>query len=460
MGCVKRKTITRPVPPAATISAQDGKRMARWRNRKGKAMTAEVVTRPDGRDFIRVESGTFYAQYRNADGVVRVVPTGCRTEDAARKVLNRLECDAERVRCGVVTSAELATADVAAGPITQAISDYIATLTGSASHRENTERYLRRLAIDLHWLKLADMRRDDLERWLADQSRAGRSARSRNAFHTAIVTFVNWCVDVKRMSANPFAKMKKANLKADRRRPRRALTADELRRLILAAQNAPEWPSVKTDPHSRRHAQCLTGEERGQVYAILAGTGLRVGELELLTVADVRLDTRVPHLDLSARITKNSEDATIPLRADLVDLLRRRMEGRPPDAPLYLIPVNFISRFNADCKRAGIPKRDERGRTVDIHSLRMTFGTHLAAAGVPLITAQKLMRHADPKLTANIYTDPQLLDMAGAVEALPAVAPAPSFVAPTVALDVAPTGGNGSVSVSFPDKKGRRSEAS
>ena len=34
-------------------------------------------------------------------------------------------------------------------------------------------------------------------------------------------------------------------------------------------------------------------------------------------------------------------------------------------------------------------------------------------------TAQAAMRHSDPKLTANVYTDPVLLDVAGAIEALP-----------------------------------------
>jgi hypothetical protein len=33
------------------------------------------------------------------------------------------------------------------------------------------------------------------------------------------------------------------------------------------------------------------------------------------------------------------------------------------------------------------------------------------------------MRHSKPELTANIYTDPKLLDVAGAIEALTALAP-------------------------------------
>jgi integrase len=461
---VYRQQVNRPLPPTATISTRNGKRVARWRTKAGKWTTAEVVTRPDGREIIRVESGTYYAKYRDADGIVRVVPTGCRSEDAARQALARLERDAERVRVGVVTPRELATADAAAGSLARNIGDYVGTLTGSASHRDNTRRYLERLAADLGWQRLADLRRDDLERWLADQKQQGRSARSRNAFQTAAASFVNWCVGVSRMASNPFARMSKANLDADRRRQRRALTPDELRRLILAAQNAPGRPETHTaegdDRTPRRPVERLTGDERGRVYAILAGTGLRVGELAELTVADVHLDARTPHIDLPARLTKNGEDATIPLRADLVELLRRRVEGRPPDAPLYRIPADFIKRFNADCKRAGIPKRDRRGRTVDLHALRTTFGTHLAAAGVPLTTAQKLMRHSDPKLTANIYTDPHLLDMAGAVASLPAVAPAPPSVTPTVTPAVALTGGTDSVTVSNPGKRRRRSTAS
>lgn len=38
---------------------------------------------------------------------------------------------------------------------------------------------------------------------------------------------------------------------------------------------------------------------------------------------------------------------------------------------------------------------------------------------VPVRTAQAAMRHSDPSLTANVYTDPKLLDVAGAVASLP-----------------------------------------
>ena len=53
--------------------------------------------------------------------------------------------------------------------------------------------------------------------------------------------------------------------------------------------------------------------------------------------------------------------------------------------------------------------------------MRTTFGSHLSRGGVPLRTAQAAMRHSDPRLTANVYTDPRLLDVSGALEVLPAL---------------------------------------
>ena len=58
-------------------------------------------------------------------------------------------------------------------------------------------------------------------------------------------------------------------------------------------------------------------------------------------------------------------------------------------------------------------------RTVDLHALRHTFGTHLSKNGVAPRTTQAAMRHSSLGLTMNVYTNPELLAVAGAVEALP-----------------------------------------
>jgi integrase len=141
-------------------------------------------------------------------------------------------------------------------------------------------------------------------------------------------------------------------------------------------------------------------------------------------------------------------EQTIPLRSDLVVLLRRRLAGRKPADGIFEIPAALIRRFNADCRRAGIPKRDEEGRTVDIHSLRTTFGTYLALAGVAPRTAMELMRHSEIGLTMKVYTDPRLLPLAAAVEAT-------SSVVPRVVPKVVPPGVSQGHPVALPGTDGR-----
>jgi hypothetical protein len=85
-------------------------------------------------------------------------------------------------------------------------------------------------------------------------------------------------------------------------------------------------------------------------------------------------------------------------------------------------PEKLYGRRLGDVRTvAGIPKRDDRGRTVDVHALRHTFGTHRCKGGVAPRTAQAAMRHSTIDLTMNVYTDPRLLDVAEAMEALPSL---------------------------------------
>jgi hypothetical protein len=65
------------------------------------------------------------------------------------------------------------------------------------------------------------------------------------------------------------------------------------------------------------------------------------------------------------------------------------------------LPVTF---FGAQ------PRRNEyfvwtADRTLDVHALRHPFGTLLCKGGLMPRTAQTAMRHADIKMTMNVYTD-------------------------------------------------------
>ena len=77
--------------------------------------------------------------------------------------------------------------------------------------------------------------------------------------------------------------------------------------------------------------------------------------------------------------------------------------------------------LDRDLLAAGIDKADERGRTIDVHALRHSFGTLLSKGGVAPRTAQAAMRHSKIDLTMNVYTDPKLLDVYGALDSLPSL---------------------------------------
>jgi hypothetical protein len=190
----------------------------------------------------------------------------------------------------------------------------------------------------------------------------------------------------------------------------------------------------------------LLGRERALIYKTLVLTGLRKSELASITVAQLRLGDAVPCLTLDAADEKNREGNDKPLRDDLAADLRdwiadklRRLQGKarqdglpiparlPPETRLFDVPSRLVEILNRDLRLAGIRKRDDRGRTLDVHALRHTLGTLLSRGGVAPRTAQAAMRHSDIKLTMNVYTDPKLLDVRGALDALPSLplTPAP-----------------------------------
>jgi integrase len=243
---------------------------------------------------------------------------------------------------------------------------------------------------------------------------------------------------------------------------RAPLTYEDLDAAVARAREAlTDNPSLLADLERR-------GRERALIYRTLALTGLRKGELASITVGQVELGPRdhppgqgrqhyvppgqdrqpyippaqafQPYVVLHAADEKNRKGSDIPLRLDLAAALREWLDEKlarlqdecsewgepiparlPPRTPIFDVPTGFIRIFDRDLATAGIAKRDERNRVADIHALRVSFGTHLCAAGVPLRTAQAAMRHSKPELTANCYSDPALLDVAGALNALPAL---------------------------------------
>jgi len=218
---------------------------------------------------------------------------------------------------------------------------------------------------------------------------AGTTPRTVAAYRVACSGFFKWLLSEDRWPSNPCLNVRAPRV-AEKTFQRRALTPEEAARLLDAAP-----------------------PDRALVYAVALGTGLRRGELARLTWQDLDLSEERPTLRVRAASAKNRREAVLPLSRDLAHALRA--QARPGGRVFDRIPNTKTLR--RDLEAAGIEAENAQGR-VDLHALRVTLATSLAQEGVPLTTAQELLRHCDPKLTSATYTKLRVEDLRGAVESL------------------------------------------
>ncbi len=222
-------------------------------------------------------------------------------------------------------------------------------------------------------------------------------------------TMILWMKRRRLLTVDPLAEVRKvANPNVGSFR--RALAVDETQRLLTKS------------PH-----------RRAVVYQTIVYTGLRRAELNGLKWDDFKLEDANPYVRVPSSLSKNRKEAILYLRPELVKTLK---EFKPADAK----PEDFAFRgllpriptLKRDLIAADIPFEDARGRRIDLHSLRKTYGTMLAAAGVSPRVAMELMRHSDMKLTMGVYTDVAQLPVIAESARLPSLTvAAPSSSAPS-----------------------------
>lgn len=311
-------------------------------------------------------------------------------------------------------------------PLVAHLADYELHLRAggvSAQYRYDTLRRLQTLIRRCGFRSLADISATAVEQFLQDLTDSGRGPSTRNSYVEAARAFLGWCVKRGRLVGDPLATVERLNESVDVRRQRRAMTEDEMRRLLRLAAERPqqERPTIagkKLDDAG----YARLGRERALIYKAAILTGLRRGELEALRVADLALDREPYTVTVQAARAKNRTTQTVALRPDLAADLRDWLSGEgraDAKALVFNVPRRLVKILRRDLQAAGIPYRDAEGRYCDVHAMRHTTATYLARAGVAPRVAQQVMRHSDLRLTMQVYTDPQLLDLAGAVEQLP-----------------------------------------
>ena len=274
-----------------------------------------------------------------------------------------------------------------------------------------------------------------VDRFLVDFAhKKGHSGITRNEYITSIKSFTKWAVTFRRMKDDPLAGLRVSERRGmEPAHPRRALSMGEIARLLDAAERRAlvELQTIRIGPRRGQavakvkpetEAKALhKGRERHMVYMLAVWTGLRRNEIRQLTWGDIRLDMIPGHILLRARTTKSKRADSLPIHEQLADELRAWRPRNAGSEDRVVSTVPHMKTLRADLAFAKIPYKDEAGRYVDFHSLRVSLSTMLAAHKVSQRAAQALMRHTDPRLTAAVYTDERLLPLAAELQNVPAI---------------------------------------
>jgi len=269
--------------------------------------------------------------------------------------------------------------------------------------------------------------------YLADLRREKKSIRTLNAKLTAIKGFSRWLFTTDRTRTDSMKTLKRdiKGERADKKHSRRALTDEEVIKLVQAAETGTDFDGI-------------SGHDRAILYQLALGTGFRASELRSLTPGSFDLsDFDNAPVTVCAAYSKRRKDDIQPILRDLAEIMGRYIaESRKyPTTRLFNIPERTSDMIQEDLKNAktawvdevkGDEKtmedrqtsdflsfRDSSGQVADFHVLRHTFITRLARSGISPTVAKTLARHSTVTLTLDRYTHTLFGDLRGALEKLP-----------------------------------------
>ncbi|GAA0665968.1 hypothetical protein GCM10010193_16800 [Kitasatospora atroaurantiaca] len=261
-------------------------------------------------------------------------------------------------------------------------------------------------------LKLDDLTR----RHIADFARA-QLARSRGLFtlHRCLATLSSALGDAVRHDRLAHNPARPSVLQRPASPERRIWTADEAAKFLRYCHRA--------DPFL------------ADLFEVLIGTGMRRGEALALHWADVHLDQQVLYVRytlssinnartvLTAPKTRSSKN-WIAISPRVATALRHRAATQGPVQPDGLVfckpdgqplrPQRVLDRLHQLSAEAHVPR-------VGVHDLRHLAATLPIAAGVPLVTVSKTLRHSTLSTTANIYDHLTRQAAADAVDTIAAI---------------------------------------
>ena len=325
---------------------------------------------------------------------MRTFPLHVSDKRVAQQKLTKLIEELEREAAGI--GAPRVQREAGQTPLLTHLRAFLAECEATGRSRNTLGKYahsLPKLFGRCRWVALRDITEDSFTAW---REKSGLSPKTLNDCLSNMGAFLNWMKRRRLIVANPLEHVRKVSNDSPGNF-RRALSVDEITRLLRVA------PS-----------------HRATIYQTILYTGLRRQEINGLRWGDFDFTVTPTRLKVPSSISKNRKESVHFLRPELTETLKafRPAEAKAGDWA-FRGQVPRVPTFKRDLAAAGIPFEDERGRRVDLHALRTTFGTLLSASGVSPRVAMELMRHSDLKLTMKVYTDASQLPLIAEAARLP-----------------------------------------
>jgi integrase len=336
---------------------------------------AHVVKRPD-REY-------YYAHFRGEDGKYHRKCTRLTDKEAAKRLAAKLENEAQEIRQGIRRHD---------APLDEVVERFLQDRE-LRTRKETFERYRQELDRVISRLKVDEV--IQIQPYAVMAYREGRmnkdgvGKRVVNKEIGALKTCLNWAWrEARLINDNPISNLKPLPHKAARRR---ALDPEECQRLLEASP-----------------------EPYRSIWEFFLHTGLRNSELVELTWRRVDLRNRVIVIpaegDKPGSRSKNHREGVIRLDDRALTILRSQpMMG--PDAFVFRNPrrtrQNRAGRFRREGlaqalrKHLTVAKVDLTG--VDVHALRVAFGSLLIRGGANPKAVQRAMRHETFSQTMDLY---------------------------------------------------------
>jgi integrase/recombinase XerD len=385
------------------------------------------VWKPRGRKNRR---GVYKFAYVNEKGK-RTSGYGCTDLEATWQIARKLEADAKLRRVGLIDPREEGYVRAEQQPILEHVADWAAILEA----RKVGEKHARQMRQCVEWIirtgglaRLSQLGADVVQKTVASlakvekateqlppgeatqepaKQRKAKGLATLNRYIVAAKAFSAWLARSKRVREDALKHLPKYNADTDRKLSRRALTVDEVDRLITTAK-------------AGEVVRGMAGDDRAMLYRVAVGTGFRASELASLTPESFNLDSERPTITVEAAYSKRRERDIQPIAQMLARALAHWLADKEPRVRVFAMPSssNTARMLKVDLKTAGVAYETAEG-VADFHSLRHTYITRLAMSNERPKVVQELARHSKLELTMNVYTHLGIHDLQGAVDRMP-----------------------------------------